>query len=150
MSFVIPILVAYNSSNLFIYVNAWDEEFYLTSFAAERTKNAYGYFVSGSITNFFQNLGISGSIQNLISDIFLVPVIFAFVFYSLLKFRIQKHNNFLTAIILFFSVCINYANPIIVEIYGRSRQLETVMPGWNPMHDPENTRATTFVSIHSN
>ncbi|MEC7173861.1 MAG: hypothetical protein VXW04_05080 [Bacteroidota bacterium] len=133
-------------------MNAWDEEFYLTSFAAERTKNAYGYFVSGSITNFFQNLGISGSIQNLISDIFLVPVIFAFVFYSLLRFRIQKHSTvLLTAIILFFSVCINYANPIILAIYGSSRQLEFVMPGWESyssiLRTPEPQLSYLFIAL---
>jgi len=117
-SYIIPMLYAYISSDLFIYVNAWDEETYMTYQGALGTLKEPGYFPASFITLFFQRIGISGSMQNLIFDLVLIPIMTLLLYKVLLKFKIDHFYAFVfTVIILFSSVLFNYSNPWLVEIF---------------------------------
>jgi len=117
-SYIIPMLYAYISSDLFIYVNAWDEETYMTYQGALGMLKEPGYFLASFITLFFQKIGISGSMQNLIFDLTLIPTIGILLYKILFKFKINHFYAFVfIIIILFSSVFFNYSNPWLVEVF---------------------------------
>jgi len=129
-SYMIPMLYAYLSSNLFIYVNAWDEETYLTYQAALGLSTRPSHFTASLFTLFFQKIGISGSIQNLVFDFILIPIITILLYKILLKFKINHFYAFVfSIIILFSSVLFNYSNPWLVEIFP-IRNIQFMMFGY--------------------
>lgn len=131
LSYLTPMIVAFFVSDAFMYTNAWDEETYLTLQMAMHRYAQYGYFLGSAITSFAQSIGISGSIQNLLFDSLIVPLIAYTIFRSFVKFNVNSGRAiWYSAVVLFCSGIFNYSNPIILEIYGGARHVSTIMPGW--------------------
>lgn len=127
-----PELYAYLESlkpdRIFTFVNAWDEETYLSYQGALGARNTPGYY-GLYLVSFLHELGISGAIQNLLFDITLIPLTIFFVSSSIAYIVNNKKLSFIYAvIILFSSVLFNYSNPLIQYLYG-TRHLSTVITG---------------------
>lgn len=118
LSYIIPLLYAYFNSDFLLYVNAWDEETYLTYQGAIGTLKIPGYFLFAYITLFFQNIGISGSVENVIFDLFLIPLMIFMLYRIFVNYTDKQFYAFLFAVIvLFSSVLFNYANPLLSNLY---------------------------------
>jgi len=118
LTYIIPLLYAYFSSDFLIYVNAWDEETYLTYQGAIGTLQTPGYFLSAYITLFFQKIGIAGSVENVIFDLFLIPFMIFLLYTIFVNYTDKRFYAFLFAVIvLFSSVLFSYANPLLSSLY---------------------------------
>lgn len=114
---------------IYTYVNGWDEETYLSFQGAIGVRNVPGYYSLYLISS-LQDLGISGSIQNLLFDLVLIPLTVLFTTLSLNHIIKNRYQSFFYSIItLFSSVLFNYCNPLIESLYG-DRHLSTVISGW--------------------
>ena len=131
LSYLTPMIVAFSVSDIFMYVNAWDEETYLTSQMSIHRARAHGYFLSSIITKFMQLVGVSGSVQNLLFDSLIIPLIAYTIYHTFVNLNVDKGRAiWYLAVVLFCSVIFNYSNPMILEIYGGARHVSTIMPGW--------------------
>ena len=129
-SYLTPQFLSFIFSDNFMFVNAWDEETYLSYQGTIGARNVPGHYVL-YISSWLHELGVSGSLQNLFSDFLIPPLTLFFLFESfLLFFKDKKKSLFFSIIILFSSVLFNYANPLIREIYGLPYRLALIMPGW--------------------
>jgi len=118
LTYIIPLLYAYFSSDFLIYVNAWDEETYLTYQGAIGTLQTPGYFLFAYITLFFQKFGIAGSVENVIFDLFLIPFMIFLLYTIFVNYTDKRFYAFLFAVIvLFSSVLFSYANPLLSSLY---------------------------------
>lgn len=113
-----------------IYVNAWDEETYLSWQGVLGAKDSPGYGVL-YLSWWMHRLGISGALQNLLFDSILTPLT-AYLLYQIIirKVPSPKHAMGMAVVVLFGSVLFNYANPLIAWIWGVERNLTIVIPGW--------------------
>ena len=68
LSYAFPMIYAYFESVNFIYVNAWDEETYLSYQGALGALSVPGYWASGAIVYTLQHLGLSGGEVNILFD----------------------------------------------------------------------------------
>ena len=117
------------SNHIYTFVNAWDEETYLSYQGALGARNTPGYY-GLYIVSFLHELGVSGSIQNLLFDSLLIPLTIFFTMSSLNYIIKDKSLSFFySIIILFSSVLFNYCNPLIQFLYGE-RHLSTIVSGW--------------------
>lgn len=105
-------------SKVFVFVNGWDEETYLSWQGVLGAKNIPGYFVS--YLNFYlHKLGISGALQNLIFDTIFFPITVFFVFLSFRELSFGEGRAFSYALLVCLSsVLFNYANPIVGNVLG--------------------------------
>ena len=79
-TYIIPLIYTWLNMDFFTYVNAWDEETYLTYQGAIGSLKSPGYTLGAALTLLFQYLGLSGSVQNLLFDLILIPLmVFFFV-----------------------------------------------------------------------
>ncbi len=62
LSYAFPMIYAYFESVNFIYVNAWDEETYLSYQGALGSLTVPGYWASGATVYTLQYLGLSGGV----------------------------------------------------------------------------------------
>ncbi|MDP3559066.1 MAG: hypothetical protein Q8R79_01765 [Legionellaceae bacterium] len=117
------------SGQIYMFVNAWDEETYLSYQGAMGARNIPGYYGLYLVTTLHQ-LGLSGAIQHLIFDLVLIPTT---VFFTMRSVRFFVNDNllafFYAIIILFSSVLFNYGNPLIAWLYG-GLHLSTIICGW--------------------
>ncbi len=128
-SYLFPLWYSFFISEIFIFVNAWDEETYLTYQGAIGALTSPGYHISSMLTLFFQELNISGSVQNLISDTIIVSLTLYFVYKIFVLYNFRKVDSLaFSSLILFSSVLFNHANPIIKSIF--LREINIFMVGY--------------------
>ena len=128
-SYLFPLWYSFIKSEIFIYVNAWDEETYLTYQGALGAITSPGYHISSIITLIFQELNISGSIQNLISDTIISILTLYFVYKIFVLYKFTRIDSLaLSSLILFSSILFNHANPIVQSIF--LREINTFMVGY--------------------
>ena len=113
IAYLIPPFVVMMNRNYFTYVNAWDEETYLSYQGALAAKDQVGYYIL-YVIKWLHELGISGGIQNLLFDIF-VPVTLLILLYLIFRsFKFDPSEARVYSIIMSFgSVLFNKANPLI-------------------------------------
>lgn len=128
-SYLFPLWYSFFISDIFIFVNAWDEETYLTYQGALGGITTPGYQISSMLTLFFQELNISGSIQNLISDTIISTLTLYFVYKIFVLYKFTRIDSLaLSSLILFSSILFNHANPIVQSIF--LREINTFMVGY--------------------
>ena len=137
-----------------IYVNAWDEETYLTKAMALATQYSVGYWFSSFVTLLFQSLGISGVIQNFIFDIVLTPLTLWFCYRTIRLFGQERvYALIFSVVILFSSILTNYANPLVqlIQPWMESRNIPLFMPGLesyiSALRTPEPQLSYLLISI---
>ncbi|MCW8276798.1 hypothetical protein IMF27_14865 [Pseudomonas sp. PCH199] len=120
LSYSIPMVYSYFDSVNFIYVNAWDEETYLSYQGALAAMKVPGYWFSSVIVYVFHNAGFSGGDINLIFDCILTPVMF---FALVLSFKCSgfKVDNavFFSVVLLFSPILFNFGNPLVQSFFLR-------------------------------
>ncbi|SDO47177.1 hypothetical protein SAMN04490202_0999 [Pseudomonas reinekei] len=120
LSYVIPLVHSYYNSTNFIYVNAWDEETYLSYQGALGAMKVPGYWFSSSLVYVLQNFGFSGANINLIFDCFLMPILFFGLVYTIVRFDIGFYRAlFFSVLIVFSPILFNFGNPLINAIFKR-------------------------------
>lgn len=128
-SYLFPLWYSFIKSEIFIYVNAWDEETYLTYQGALGSLSGPGYFMGAILTLLFQELNVSGAIQNLISDTIFPILTLYFIYKIFIFYQVQKIDAFaFSSLILFSSVLFNHANPLISSIF--LREINMFMAGF--------------------
>ncbi|MGS2716901.1 hypothetical protein ACVBE9_01900 [Eionea flava] len=131
LAYIIPLMAAFFFSDIFMYVNGWDEETYLTLQSAKELLASPGYMASAVVIYALQNVGVSGSMQNLLFDFLLIPGMAVCIFFTAVNLGVSKKRSLVYVLfILFSSVLFNYANPYVVDIYGAQRHITTIMPGF--------------------
>lgn len=129
-SCLLPGWLAYYQSDSFVFVNAWDEETYLSMQGALGASALPGYYIS--YVNYILNvLGMSGAIQNLIFDTLLFPGSIYLIALSLKRFGVGVGKELeLAVVICLSSVLFNYANPATGIILGSYNSTALLMAGW--------------------
>ncbi len=128
-SYLFPLWYSLFISDIFIFVNAWDEETYLTYQGALGSLSGPGYFMGAILTLLFQELNVSGAIQNLISDTIFPILTLYFIYKIFIFYQVQKIDAFaFSSLILFSSVLFNHANPLISSIF--LREINMFMAGF--------------------
>ena len=89
-----PWIIAIINSNHLMYVNAWDEETYLTYQAGWGLLTRAGYTVDGLIIILFQELGLSGAETNLFFDLIVTPVTIVVLAKTIGRLGISTSTNF--------------------------------------------------------
>lgn len=113
-----PEWFAFLKSNVFVFVNGWDEESYLSWQGVLGAKDLPGYYVS-YLNLVLHNIGISGAIQNLIFDSLFFPITVCLIHASFKSVGFGGDRKFLYALILSLSsVLFNYANPVVPFVLG--------------------------------
>ncbi|WP_037007265.1 hypothetical protein, partial [Pseudomonas asplenii] len=92
LSYATPMLYAYFESINFIYVNAWDEETYLSYQGALGAMKIPGYWTSGATVYLLQNFGLSGGDINVLFDCLITPLTFLLIAWCLRKANIEKRR----------------------------------------------------------
>lgn len=125
-----PGWLAYYQSESFVFVNAWDEETYLSMQGALGASVLPGYYIS--YLNYILNVvGVSGAVQNLIFDTLLLPGTILFVTLALKRFNVGYDKEFeLAVVICLSSVLFNYANPVTDFALGPYNGSALLMAGW--------------------
>jgi len=117
-TYIIPLIYTWLNMDFFTYVNAWDEETYLTYQGAIGSLKSPGYTLGAALTLLFQYLGLSGSVQNLLFDLILIPLMVFFLYKIFIYGKVPKGYAFVLAVVtLFASVLFNYANPLLSTAY---------------------------------
>lgn len=134
LSGLFPLMYALGHQDPFLFVNAWDEETYLTLPAGFSLRQTYGYYNELLVLFFIEKLDISGSYLNLLSDLLLFPgtlALTALVLRCLLKIDLPL-ALFYTSVIFFAGLMVNYSNPIIFEALPE-RGYYPIAFGWERM-----------------
>lgn len=117
LSYAFPMLYAYFESVNFIYVNAWDEETYLSYQGALGSLTVPGYWASGAIVYTLQNLGLSGGEINILFDCLLTPATFFLLVFILHRLNVDYGRALIyAAIVLFSPIIFNFGNPLIAHL----------------------------------
>ncbi|TRU35963.1 MAG: hypothetical protein EWV78_10060 [Microcystis aeruginosa Ma_MB_F_20061100_S20D] len=127
---LLPGWLAYYQSESFVFVNAWDEETYLSMQGALGASVLPGYYIS--YLNYILNVvGVSGAVQNLIFDTLLLPGAILFIALALKRFNVGRYKEFeLAVVICLSSVLFNYANPLTGMVLGPYNGSALFMAGW--------------------
>ena len=131
LTYLIPEWRAFFSSDVFVFANGWDEEFYLSRQGILATKNAPGFFPL-YLNLALHHLGLSGAVQNLIFDTVLPPATAWLVFLSLRHRNIDPVRAVAYAtLVCFGSVLFNANNPLVSRMLGETRSSTVwIMSGW--------------------
>lgn len=120
ISYLLPLVYSWIESTNFIFVNAWDEETYLSYQGALALLTTPGYWFSSLIIVLLQNIGLSGAEINLLFDVVLGIGGYLLVVYLLTAFGAGLLMSTIYATIFFFgSVLFNLSNPIISIFFSR-------------------------------
>lgn len=131
LSYATPMIYAYFESTNFIYVNAWDEETYLSYQGALGALKIPGYWTSGAVVYLLQNLGLSGGDINVMFDCLITPLTFLLLAWGLGTLGIEKKRALIYSIIILFTpILFNFGNPLIKTLFTRSYGL--LGYGWEP------------------
>ncbi|KJS66631.1 MAG: hypothetical protein JL50_11360 [Peptococcaceae bacterium BICA1-7] len=116
VAYLIPPIYNYFNTEYFAFVNAWDEETYLSYQGAIGVMDKPGYYLL-HVVYFLHKTGISGGIQNFLFDLIVPPLVFYMLIKSFIKIGVNKNSSyFYSIIILFGSLLLNTANPLISEV----------------------------------
>lgn len=127
---LLPAWAAWWQNDLFVFVNGWDEETYLSWQGVLGARNQIGYFPL-HVYGWLHTLGLSGALQNLLSDTLFPLASVALVSATLCRFGIESTRAFTYAVlILFSSTLFNYTNPIIKALLGDYNATAWIMAGW--------------------
>lgn len=130
--YLLPEWYAYFASDINVFVNAWDEETYLSWQGILGVRNTPGYFLL-YINWLLHLLGISGAMQNLLFDTLLPPALVYLAYRSLqMAFSdLPKILAFAYATVIFFSSTLfNYTNPLVKYLVGPYDNGAVFMAGW--------------------
>lgn len=120
LSYSIPMIHSYFESVNFIYVNAWDEETYLSYQGALGSMTTPGYWASGTLVYILHNVGISGAEINLLFDCLLTPAMFGFLVWSFKACGLSINQSLFYSVILLFSpILFNFGNPLVAGFFSR-------------------------------
>ncbi|KQZ78528.1 hypothetical protein [Pseudomonas sp. Root562] len=149
LSYVFPMIYAYFESVNFIYVNAWDEETYLSYQGAHGSLSIPGYWTSGGIVYALQNLGFSGGEINIIFDCLLTPVTFSLIFFILRYLKVESSQALIYGVVILFSpILFNFGNPLLS---GFTREYGILGYGWeyyqSALRTPEPQLSYFFVVL---
>lgn len=129
-AYLVPEWLAFIISDVDVFVNAWDEETYLSWQGIHAARNSPGYFLL-YINWFLHKLGLSGAEQNLLFDTIIPPLVVIFVYKILKYFDLPSPRAFSYAVIVIFSsVFFNYANPLVSSLLGPYESTGFMMAGW--------------------
>lgn len=129
-AYLIPEWLSFIQSDVFVYVNGWDEENYLTWQGLEGVRKIPGYYML-NINWLFQLIGLSGAIQNLLFDTILPPLTVYFAYRSLALLNIPSVRALSYAVIIFFSSTLfNYTNPLVKWVIGPYKAQTLLGAGW--------------------
>jgi hypothetical protein len=129
--YLVPEWRAFFVSDVFVFTNGWDEEFYLSWQGALGFKNSPGYFPLHLVLA-LQKIGLSGAFQNLILDTLLPPATALIVALSLKILKVDSARAVAYAtLICFGSVLFNACNPLIDSLLGDPRSATIpIMAAW--------------------
>lgn len=129
--YLIPEWRAFLVSDVFVYTNGWDEEFYLSWQGALGFRNNPGYFPLHLVLA-LQKIGLSGALQNLVLDTLLPPATALLVALSLKILKVDSAKAVAYAtLICFGSVLFNACNPLIDSLLGDPRSNTIpIMAAW--------------------
>lgn len=149
LSYAIPMVYAYFESVNFIYVNAWDEETYLSYQGAIASLTTPGYWASGAIVYGLQHLGLSGGEVNILFDCLLTPATFLLLVYILRQLNVGLGQALVySVIILFAPILFNFGNPLISHL---TREYGIFGYGWeyyqSALRTPEPQLSYFFVAL---
>lgn len=119
LSYSIPMIYSYFNSINFIYVNAWDEETYLSYQGALAAMKVPGYWFSSVIVYALQNFGLSGGEVNLLFDCVLTPLMFLVLTWSFNCLGCRVSAVFFSIVLLFSPILFNFGNPLIGSFFLR-------------------------------
>lgn len=130
LAYLIPEWAAWWRSDVFVFVNGWDEETYLSWQGVLGARNDPGYFVL-HLYGWLHQLGIPGAVQNLLSDTAFPIASAVLVTATLRHFGIEARRAIAYAVlILFSSTLFNYANPVVKALLGSYDGSAFMMAGW--------------------
>jgi hypothetical protein len=131
LSYAAPMLFAYFESTNFLYVNAWDEETYLSYQGALGAMKVPGYWTSGAIVYVLQNLGMSGGDINVMFDCLISPLTCLLISWCLTQLGVDKRRALIYAVIIMFGpILFNFGNPLIASFLSRGYGIWGY--GWEP------------------
>jgi hypothetical protein len=149
LSYAFPMLYAYFESVNFIYVNAWDEETYLSFQGALGALTVPGYWASGAIVYTLQLLGLSGGQINVLFDCLLTPATFLLLVLVLHRLKVDYGRALIYATLILFSpILFNFGNPLIAHL---TREYGIFGYGWeyyqSALRTPEPQLSYFFVAL---
>ncbi|NYH10309.1 hypothetical protein [Pseudomonas moraviensis] len=128
VAYALPMLYAYFESVNFVYVNAWDEETYLSYQGALGSLTVPGYWASGAIVYVLQNIGLSGGEVNILFDCVLTPVTCVLLVQIFREINIgTKRAMIYAGVVLCSPILFNLANPLLS---GLTRTYGALGYGW--------------------
>ncbi|ODU13902.1 MAG: hypothetical protein ABS91_00770 [Thiobacillus sp. SCN 64-35] len=130
LAYLLPEWAAFARSEVFVFVNGWDEETYLSWQGVLGSRNDLGYFVL-HLYGLLHEAGLSGAMQNLLSDT-LFPLLTVLLVAQSFRLRgVEAVRAFAYAVlVLFSSTLFNYANPVIKDLLGEYDGTAFLMAGW--------------------
>jgi hypothetical protein len=131
LTYLIPEWRAFFSSDVFVFANGWDEEFYLSLQGILDVRNTPGYFPL-YLNLALHHLDLSGAVQNLVFDTVLPPATAWLAFLTLQLRKVDPVRAIAYAtLICFGSVLFNANNPLISRMLGETRNNSIwIMSGW--------------------
>ncbi len=130
LAYLLPEWAAFGRSEVFVFVNGWDEETYLSWQGVLGAQNDFGYFIL-HLYGLLHEAGLSGAMQNLLSDT-LFPLLTVLLVAQSFRLRgVEAVRAFAYAVlVLFSSTLFNYANPVIKGLLGEYDGTAFLMAGW--------------------
>lgn len=122
LSYLIPEWATALTNPLNFYSNAWDESNYLTHQMAIYLRFTPSYWFGENIYLWLENLGLSGSWQNILFDTILPPAIVWTTAFSLKKiFPVSMTDALIYALLIWFSsVLFSFTNPLISHLFSHN------------------------------
>ncbi|MFE2008522.1 hypothetical protein ACFW6U_24415 [Pseudomonas guariconensis] len=131
LAYAIPLVHSFLTATNFSYVNAWDEETYLTYQGAQGSMGTPGYWTSSSLVFAMQLMGLSGSKINLIFDTLITPTTLLLIAWIIARHHIERTTALAYAVIILFSaIFFNFGNPLIADFF--TRQYGALVYGFEP------------------
>ncbi|MFN3715747.1 MAG: hypothetical protein ACK4R8_03365, partial [Thiobacillus sp.] len=130
LAYLLPEWAAFARSEVFVFVNGWDEETYLSWQGVLGGRNDPGYFIL-HLYGLLHEAGLSGAVQNLLSDTIFPLLTVLLVMQSLRRLGVEAVRAFAYAVlVLFSSTLFNYANPVVKGLLGEYDGTAFLMAGW--------------------
>lgn len=130
LAYLLPEWAAFARSEVFVFVNGWDEETYLSWQGVLGAQNDPGYFVLHGY-RLLHEAGLSGAVQNLLSDTIFPLLTVLLVMQSFRRLGVEAVRAFAYAVlVLFSSTLFNYANPVVKGLLGEYDGTAFLMAGW--------------------
>lgn len=129
-SYLVPQWMSFFNSDVFVFANGWDEPTYLSWQGVIGGRNELGLY-SLYLYGLLHEAGLSGAVQNLLSDTLfpLLTVLLAAQSFRLLGIEIQRAFAY-AVLVLFSSTLFNYANPLLYNLQGHYDSASLLMTGW--------------------